>query len=174
MGYLTKGGLQIVAMGPHYPPLYSEKGFGLFYLSQNTALSSSTHYEGWSRTTGFEEERASLGADWVRCEVRCDKGYHFSVTRQKVRDDPLYFSFFVVCDSLTVDGKEIKPLSLDRYCGPAQRIILKKGEDTLHFDGVSQKVEILPLAGEEFFWGANFMIAFELESNNKKFNSYIF
>jgi hypothetical protein len=51
---------------------------------------------------------------------------------------------------------------------------LKKGGDTLHFEGVSQKVEILPLAGEEFFWGANFMIAFELDCNNKKFNSHIF
>ncbi len=174
MGYLQKGEVKIVAMGPHYPPLYSEKAFGIFHIDQNSILSSSMQYEGWTRTTQFEEDHVTLGSDWLHISLQGNQGYQLKVSCQKQTDKPLFFSFFVACDFLSVDGKEIEPNSLDKYSGSMQKIILKKGDETLTFDVPQQKGEILPLAGGEFFWGANYIIAFELDCNNKKFSSYIF
>ncbi len=174
LGYLQKGEIKILAMGPQYAPLYSEKEFGVFHLDQSATVSSSSQYEGWTRTTEFQDNNIVLGSDWIRFSIQSEKNFHLSVSCQKQSEKPLFFSFFLLADSLFVDGKGILPNSLEKYEGPAQKILLKKGGETLTFEGTMQKIEVLPLAGGEFFWGATYIVAIELNNNNKKFNSHIF
>ena len=73
------------------------------------------------------------------------------------------------CDKVVVgDGYILEPATLDRYIGEEASISLKSGSQAFNIqsDGKGQ-LEVVPLAGNDHFWGADFMLAYSFPSDCK-------
>ena len=54
------------------------------------------------------------------------------------------------------------PRSLDRYAGPPSLVALECGV-TLEMPEGAKQMEIIPLAGDDSFWNADFLVTFRIE-----------
>lgn len=82
------------------------------------------------------------------------------------------FVFFATSDRCIVEGGTIvKPRSLDRYQGSVQTITLA-GDNTLtiHAGSSLGQMEVIPLAGNRNFWGADFLIAYHLDPSTTQYS----
>ncbi len=78
---------------------------------------------------------------------------------------------FLKCPKLIIGGKHhLKSTALDRYEGRAQSLELQGSQEkmTLHPDP-ALKMQVLPLAGGDYFWGADFLVAFPSFQESKLF-----
>lgn len=56
----------------------------------------------------------------------------------------------------------LAPNSLDRYQGPIQEVKMRGKEGSVAIHSTSEgKMEVIPLAGDDSFWGANFLVVFK-------------
>lgn len=175
-----------VNFGPQLAPAWDCKGFGLagrpsklaltedpkgFSLSYKTRLAAphprETGYNGLS-DSGYSacwiEARMESSQDTLSCA--CD----FKGSRPL---ETLTFSFFGKGEACLVAGcHKLNPHSLDRYQGPAQLIELKgkEGSTFLRPDGGFSHMEVIPLAGDDSFWGSDFLITCSLSSPTIFFN----
>lgn len=82
------------------------------------------------------------------------------------------FSFFGKGEKALIAGSHhLSPRSLDRYSGPAQPLLFwgAGGGVTVHaLDGVAH-MEVVPLAGDESFWGADFLATYSLKAPDIRF-----
>lgn len=185
MGVFLYRDAGILNCGPQLLPIGECSGFGLagrpdnlfleanlngFTLSYRTRLAS---YH--PRETGFAgladsgysaswiEAKIEAGKDQICCECAI-KGFRPIET--------IAFSFFCKSAACFVAGThKLNPRSLDRYQGPPQPIELKGKEGSVHLipdHGFSQ-MEIIPLAGDDSFWGSDFLIACTLSSPSIRF-----
>jgi hypothetical protein len=80
--------------------------------------------------------------------------------------DGLAFAFFVKADEAIVGGTKIKALSLSQFEGRAQRVYFKGLEIESEEE---MDLKVVPLAGGDFFWGADFLLAFSLRNKGEWF-----
>ncbi len=75
------------------------------------------------------------------------------------------FVFFAKAKSAFVAGShKLNPRSLDRYKGPPQEMIFDVGTTFLKLHAIKgvEMMEVIPLAGDDNFWSADFLIAYTL------------
>lgn len=73
----------------------------------------------------------------------------------------LLFTFYIKAEACFVAGSQkLNRRSLDRYQGPAQSIEL--GGLTIALEEGFKEMEVIPLAGDESYWGADFLITLTL------------
>ncbi len=74
---------------------------------------------------------------------------------------PLAFSFYVKADSACVGSESLAKRCLKRYQGDSRSVIFGKSF-CLEANRVS-RLHVIPLAGDESFWEADYLAAFELD-----------
>ncbi|MBA3721934.1 MAG: hypothetical protein H0W88_05995 [Parachlamydiaceae bacterium] len=182
--------VQIINYGPQYMPLEECQGFGIEgnYLSD----------QGLRKST-FEVGRQSFSMKGcVRfvdqpLSVPQDNLFHFGKlrgiwleTEQQFKDlklniktnflgiqgwDSVAFSFFVKAQRCRIDSTCLEPRTLNNYEGRVGSITLEgqKGNVLLtsSFEGTMQ---IIPLGSDDNFWGADFIIAYLLDSSQSKYH----
>lgn len=85
--------------------------------------------------------------------------------------DNLSFSFFIKAKKCRInENKSYLPCTFERYEGEVVDIYLEgeKGEIQLSSNS-QQMMQIIPLAGTENFWGADFLISYTLQTNQKNY-----
>jgi hypothetical protein len=72
-------------------------------------------------------------------------------------------------ECLVDPGFSIRPLSLDRYSGSAAVVSFHTEGDCVVFEnlGGGAVMEIIPLAGGDNFWGADYLLAYPLSSGER-------
>ncbi|MBI5274449.1 MAG: hypothetical protein HY860_05285 [Chlamydiales bacterium] len=176
IGCLAKQTIAIQAFGPHYAPLDSSKRFGIFHPCQEVQRGAVTReMQGWTRTCFEEDDRLCYGPDWLHINIKKENNFIIEVTPKLYSKETLYFTFFVKNSFILIDNQyKILHDSIDHFCGKAKKITLHSGHHQLLFESNGCEVEVLPLAGSDFFWGADFLIAYKLNNINKKFSLEIY
>ncbi|MBS0623253.1 MAG: hypothetical protein JSS62_01365 [Verrucomicrobia bacterium] len=104
---------------------------------------------------------------WVQVSQKMSEG-SLSTSAQVMgphSQNSLSWTFFGKARSCVVAGSHgLSPNSLDRYQGPIQKVEMRgvKGSVWIH-SSVKGSMEVIPLAGDESFWGANFLVVFRPE-----------
>lgn len=165
--------IQIPAFGPQYFPLSNANGFGIFH--QGGPIQDFVKQKGngestitlWSRV--FDDGKPS--STWIGFQGNLtQEGLDIALLLRGGQTKKMAFSFFIKADQCKADDqKEIRPKSLDRYVGEAKKITCSCMSSKLSFETPEKSfVNIIPLAGKGFFWDADFLIAFELNSPMRK------
>lgn len=166
----------IINFGPQTYPLGNCEGFGLagkpysleisetlygFQMQYQTRLAS-PHPRG----TGFAGLKDS-GYSGLWAEVACqyeNQELSFHCTLEGTASlEKRVFVFFGKGNACYVAGThKLNPRSLDRYKGPIQPVIFQGREKavSLEMQGGGDLMEIIPLAGGECFWSADFLVAY--------------
>jgi hypothetical protein len=184
LGAIHKKGVHITSFGPHYPPLADSNCYGIFRPSNGSQEgfkdlslepgADKARIKGWTRviapvSTQISKQSyssAERGQQWLFFDL-VGEGETVNLTiRQSSFDEttPLHFVFFVSADKGLVGGEtEMLPKALERFQGRTKKILLSRGEETVtiapDFEG---EMEVIPLAGGDHFWSADFLIAFPL------------
>lgn len=171
IGAVYKGDVQIISFGPHFFPLGKMENFGIFRPFEGThdirKESEPFTYAFWSRLS----DEGKPSDSWIDTEIKATddqmeikaKFLHFGEFK------PHAFVFFVKADKTVVNKfHEIHPMSLTRYQDQTAPIQFNDGslEIKPEYNG---EMQIIPLAGKDYFWGANFLIAFATEEENQTY-----
>ena len=145
--------LDIAEMEKYGIDYHSESGvFGLIEQSQGEFCC-----RGWSRLLGDRDV-------WIEHEIRIQEDrLDVFVAIERIHSSKEFAEcFFVVCDSVQVDQKNVKQGSLERYRGFTKALELEKEGECVNISLENDVIcQVIPLAGENHFWGANFLISFE-------------
>jgi hypothetical protein len=173
---VRKGG--VLNFGPQLRPLGECAGFGIAGRGRNVqATENELRYQcrlaaPHDRDTGIPWLKDSgYCGTWIEsaCTIQPDC-LALSCALEGFR--PLadfLFTFFVKAEACFVAGShKLTPRSLDRYQGPPQAI--KIDGLTISPEEGFRSMEVVPLAGDESFWGADFMISFTLLNKTFQFN----
>ena len=184
LGVIHKKGIHITSFGPHYAPLADSNCYGIFRPSNGSrdgfkdltieSGDEKARFKGWTRVVTPVASHVSKqpysfaerGQQWLFFDVLGEKDRVNLTIRQSQFDEtaPLHFVFFVSADKGMIEGKgEILPKALERFQGRSNKIIFSRGTEvvtiTPNFEG---EMEVIPLAGGDHFWSADFLLAFPL------------
>ena len=185
LGVMHKKGIHITSFGPHYAPLADSNCYGLFRPSNGSregfrdltyeSKEDKVGIKGWTRVVAPVNDHVSKqsyslaqgGPEWLYFEVVGEEE-EMKVTVRQTRyqpETPLYFVFFVSAEKGIIEGKaELFPRGLERFQGPIDQIFFEKEGKRIkvkaHFEG---EMEVIPLAGDDHFWSADFLLAFPLQ-----------
>lgn len=179
MGAILLNDAGIVNYGFQSLPVGDCEGFGLAGRAQEVDYSDLD--DGFSlsytcrlaayhpRQTGISSLRDSgYSRSWLSVNQVLDRNKIKLTCRiqgfQKLKDH--IFTLFGCGQSCVVaQTHKLSPRSLDRYQGPAQSFALhgpQGGKIKIELKEGIDRMEIIPLAGDDSFWGAEFLVAFTL------------
>lgn len=117
------------------------------------------------RETGIDFlQDAGFSGLWVDVEQKI--GETFLQTRASIfgpgDQSPLNWTLFGKANTCIVAGSHrLSANSLDRYHGPIQSCVMEMPDGAVVITSQSEgMMEVIPLAGDNSFWGANFLIAY--------------
>jgi hypothetical protein len=116
------------------------------------------HLKGWTQLSALPL--------WVQLDARLQAGQVTVETtiQEKTVQEPLSMVLFLRCEKLILGGKHhLETGTLERYEGRALTLELQGGVEKmiLHPDS-SLHMQVIPLAGGDHFWGAQFLVAFPI------------
>ena len=180
LGTFLQSDAGILNFGPQLLPLGNCEGFGLAGRAQKMNLGVSEENFSLSytcrigaphsRETGYGHLKdSSYSAMWIEAEIEG------SINRLSFRGrietfqpiDKVLFTFFGKGSACLVSGThKLKPASLDRYVGPPEPLIFSGTDSGVYLGALptAARMEVIPLAGGENFWGADFLVAYTLSS----------
>ncbi len=164
-GSISFDNITVVSMGPHYFPLGEESLFGIYRRGGDLSdiAVAENKVSGWSR--------ALAGDMWVRlvAEKKGEKIYLKTSFENREKGELVAFAFFVKAKEVEIGNKRIASGSLNRFQGSSAPINLFDEKGCVRLQ-VNERgpLQIIPLAGGEHFWGANFLIAFEISDDQSQ------
>jgi hypothetical protein len=144
-GAMRLGSVRVLAFGPHGHPLTHSNLFGICEAGSKW-FCSAAQKEVW-----FQVEANSSSFSLHSLGISFEK--------------PMAFAFYVKAGECRIGERVFKPKSLQRFLGEASAV---------QFDGATLeidrplKIELIPLAGSQSFWGADFLLAFWLSPLSNK------
>lgn len=145
LGAMKVGNIDVPAFGPQLHPLNDSKRFGVD-LKQDASK--------WALVSAEKEIWFEHSAIYSGFETR-----FFGITLQKA----ISFVFHVKADSATISGQRFFPKTLNRFSNEADTVAFERKGTLFSIKATSRcKVELIPLAGGEDFWGSDFLLAFEV------------
>lgn len=183
LGVIHKKGIHFVNLGPHFAPLSDSSFYGIFRPSNGSQEGfkdlkieledKRAQFRGWMRTISPAPQIA-LSNHWLFFDLQGDKEKIHLTVRQNRLDEtfPLCFVFFVSAEKVIInEEKEFYSKGLEKYQGKCSKILFDKGGEKVtlspHFDG---EMEVIPLAGKDHFWSADFLVAFPMKKKLKPFS----
>lgn len=178
IGNLSKGFVKVVSMGPHLLPLGDGKFFGIhrqpilkqraFKDVETVSSGDSSSFSGWTRVVSLDSK---LSDTWLYVQSRLFNKtcfLNFEVKHQKEKK-AVYMAFFVKAEKATISKSfHLVPGSLDRYLGTAEAVTFYKESSSLKFSTDSKtEMQVIPLAGHNYFWDADFLLAYNIKDEDK-------
>ncbi|MDN3505370.1 MAG: hypothetical protein P0S95_07335 [Rhabdochlamydiaceae bacterium] len=181
-GYIEMNGIEIRAFGLQYAPLGDMKTFGTYRMEGTTAFSSKL----------IEAEEVTTYSDWTRIHDPNSSGHkpvpgkvfaHIGIIKKqkelrlKIKlaqydlKDKLFFTLFIKADEAIVDGSQVfERRVLNKYLGQSKSIAFTHQKSSLTLDGChDEEMQLIPLEGCSHFWGADYMVCYELSSIDKEY-----
>jgi hypothetical protein len=187
LGCIKQKHVEIVNYGPQYLPLAECLGFGIEgnHLSDHGLRKSIIELkrQGFSLkgcTRLVDQPSSSMQSGLFR-GIWLEIAQEFVSNRLNIKTtflgldgwEGVAFSFFAKAEKCQIKGgKTLLPGTLDRYEGNNQLIHLEGQNSSLSLSIPSFKghIQVIPLAGKSSFWGANFLIAYMLSTDQKNYN----
>ncbi len=183
--------VEIINYGPQYFPLDDCRGFGIEgnYLSDHGMRKSiiETTKDGFKikGCTRFVDQPQSapspiqqmgnfkgiwleLAQEFKQSHLKIDLGLLGISSWENIA-----FSFFVKAEHCQInENKTLKKNSFEKYNGQASTIQLLGKECRIELSAKSffDRLEVIPLEGCNSFWGANFLIAYVLDTNHSQYS----
>lgn len=189
-GEFHLGDVGIVNYGPQYMPLGECRGFGI----EGNALSDHGIRRSmmeWRRgafilkgCTRLVDQPSSsqfgigdFRGIWLEVTQEFKKPHFDLKTTFLGLDgwDSVAFSFFIKAWRCQIQTQTINPRTLDRYEGEVQTILLEGSEHQLELRPLNFKgtMQVIPLAGGNSFWGADFLVAYLMNSEQRDYQWHI-
>ena len=157
LGAIHRKSAKIVTIGPQKAPFDDFSTFGIFRRPPFKEMGwekggTGALLQGWTQAADmWMQMAAACGPEEVHLGVRCD-----------VLKENFYMVFYVQGAALTVNGaKTLTKGELHCYRGPATEIVVQGDKEKIRIEPREETyVEIIPLAGGDFFYGSDFLIAF--------------
>lgn len=144
LGTFYAENIEVRAFGPQICPLSEPKGFGI--------ERSFSGQDGWTNSSALPEI-------WLCVNQFFENGLDIRFLGL-TRETPLNFSLYVKAPHVKIETLQLTPKSLTRYQGESRPVIFG---DKLQIQSLLPgKMEVIPLAGEGCFWGAEFLLSFEI------------
>ncbi len=174
LGVIDFDQVQIVSMGPHYFPLGEPSRFGIYRKGEDFSdIETSLHkISGWTKFIPCDRSFGS-GATWLYFTAeKKENEVHVCASFENGKgEDPFAFVFFVKAEEIQIFDKRFQKGSLTGYQGIGGVAYLIGEEKRVCMQSlVKAPMHITALAGGDFFWGADFMIAYEIHDLNIKYD----
>lgn len=187
LGSFRQGDVEILNYGPQHLPLSECQGFGIegnilsdhgMRRSIMESKRSSFMLKGCVRlvdtprfsSAGMEAFRGI----WLEVVQEYKRPHLYLKTHFLGLDgwDKVAFSFFVKANQCHVSSKKtLYPKTLERYVGKVETLRFESAESSVELRDLSCEGEmhVIPLAGGESFWGADFLVAYLLSSQQSDY-----
>lgn len=191
LGALRYENIEIVNYGPQYLPLGECQGFGI----EGNALSDhgmrrsvidwrphSFCLKGCTRLIDQPSfsplEMGKFRGIWLEVSQEFKKPHFYLKTSFLGLDgwESIAFTFFVKAERCLTHSQEcLLPRTLERYEGTTQTLTFESGESVLALRPLSFKgtMQVIPLAGGNNFWGADFLVAYLLTPDQRNYQWHI-
>lgn len=153
----------------------NEEGFTINYQTRLAASHTRTPPLSSLKDSGYSGLWIKAECQYKNDPLAKDSNHSLFLTLElegKQSFDKRLMVFFAKAEACFVAGThKLNPRSLNRYTGPASEITFqgKEGKVILRaLEGI-KTMEVVPLAGEGCFWGADFMVAFSYSSHLQKY-----
>lgn len=182
MGAIHQRDVHLVSYGPQHMPLGDCRGFGI-ETSENSKPEVSSKNDqlelknivrlASKPTNGIEKALFRYGKHsglWMEAKQ--------SFVKSKLNIEAMFlgisqfeniaFTFFARALTCYVDQTRVNPRSIERYQGKSLPVRLEgEGEKGLKIQSIApvDELHIIPLAGKDSFWGADFLVAYILSPN---------
>lgn len=186
LGTLKFKDIEFISYGPQHLPLSDCQGYGI----EGNALSDqgmrrsiiewkrhSFSLSGCARMVDQPVASSCFGSYrgiWLEvCQEFKIPHFHLNTNFLGLEGwDSIAFSFFVKAQECEIKNhKVLLPCTLDGYEGEPQTICLRSHlkEVSLSCPAFNGKMQVIPLAGNESFWGANFLIAYHMDPSQSSY-----
>jgi hypothetical protein len=190
LGELRQGDIEIITYAPQYLPLGECQGFGI----EGNALSDHGMRRSmieWRRgsfilkgCTRLVDQPSSSSFDighfrgiWLEVVQEFKKPHFYLKTTFLGLDgwESVAFSFFVKAAQCKIQSQILHPRTLERYDGETQTLLLEGQHNQLELRPLSIKgtMQVIPLAGGNNFWGADFLVAYLMTSDQRHYQWHI-
>jgi hypothetical protein len=154
LGAIDFSPVQVVSMGPHYFPLGEASRFGIYRKGGDFSdvEISLDQISGWTKLIACDRSFGS-GSTWL----------YFSAQKNQ-SSISLSLSFENgKGEEIRVHGKRYQKGALSGYQGLSGLTDLVSSNKKISMQANAKApMHIIPLAGGDFFWGADFLIAYEI------------
>lgn len=191
LGALRFGDVEIVNYGPQYLPLGECHGFGIegnalsdHGMRRSTiewrphffSLKGCTRLVDQPSTSPFE--MGKFRGIWLEVMQEFKKPHFYLKTNFLGLDgwEAVVFSFFVKADKCKLSSQQLLlPRTLERYEGEVQTLTFETQQSVLELRSLSFKgsMQVIPLAGGNNFWGADFLIAYALSPDQRQYQWHV-
>lgn len=180
VGYIQRGKVIITNLGPHFFPLGEMDHFGIFHNStwrtETNYTTHPLHIKSWISLPSIKLlnklEKFMKGDIEMELEVEqkeCDVDVGIRLIGP-IHSNKLAFTFFLQANELIVGDIKLQPYSLNRYQGVNIPVRVNHGSDFIliapNFIG---EMQIFSLAGKNHFWGSQFLLAYSLVDEDKRY-----
>ncbi len=155
LGTFRNHGVEVRAFGPQFYPLTNLQLFGVRGLYQAQHLSESQMC-GWTRCHAQPEVWLEVNVLSSALETHLAAQWLGLSSERKAA-----FVFYVKADSARVADELFRSKSLQRYKGSSDAVSFNEGAFTISCLK-KRSLQLIPLAGEDCFWGADFLVAFDI------------
>lgn len=190
LGELHFGDIAIVNYGPQYLPLGECKGFGIegnalsdHGIRRSTIESSRGAFILKGCTRMVDQPSSSLfgigdfRGIWLEVVQEFKRPHFYLKTTFLGLDgwESVAFSFFINAKECNINSQTIKQRTLHQYDGEAQTLILEGNEQELELRPLSFKgrMQVIPLAGGNVFWGADFLVSYLMNHDQRHYQWHI-
>lgn len=170
-GSIKAGKNWIRSFGLHHHPLGQMENFGMDRESEN--LKDVRVVQGLNQYSITGWTKLVRGDIWTEVELQREGNaidLYFRIENFG-KEAELALALFISADTIHVGKQEIKPKTLSRYRGAAEPISCRTGQEVLQIiPSKSSGMQIIPLAGNQHFWGAGFLVAFDIPDLTTRFH----
>jgi hypothetical protein len=153
LGVFRKDSVEVRAFGPQFYPLTQLQLFGIRGIHQAESVDN-TYVSGWTRCFGEPNVWLQVYLSSELLETKLFVRWLGLNSEKKAA-----FVFYVKADTARIGSEVFRSKSLQRYRGGAESVSFNEGALVVTCLTVSS-LELIPLAGENCFWGADFLLAF--------------
>ncbi len=176
VGSLAFDQVQVITFAPQVSEVGELDKYGINFTSkdrQHVVVAKDRDQfscRGWSRIQGDRDV-------WVEHDLRVNRdAVDLFIAFESFSSMPLILSecFFVACESVLVDQRMVRKGVLERVRGTPRTLewISDKEHVKVYLES-KMTCQVIPLAGEGCFWGADFMISLQPEDISKRIHIQI-
>lgn len=159
LGAYHKNGVKVVSFGPWLGPLDEGGGYGVARNDPKKEIKPPLLC-GWTRLAADDQ--------WMRVEAeRTSSSLKLCVhTLARAPKQSTSLAFLLQAKEAEIGGALFLPKTMRHYIGHTKRVAFYAKGDTIEITlDESRELELIPLPGKRYYWGADFLLAFKLDQS---------